>query len=124
MTSRSGNFAAKNNNTRTVRVRTNAIFQSYLIGGRWLLVWVGTVYVAGPIRLRFVQQRNVIRGRRFQTVSHLPPPLRVRLLSHLVITFQENFTGHFRRKRQCNGVVDEAFSFHSRWISSPRLWEG
>lgn len=44
-----------------------------LIGGRWLLVWVSTVSVAGPVRLRFVQQRNIIRGRRFQTVSHLLP---------------------------------------------------
>lgn len=47
--------------------------ESYLIRGRWLLVGVSTVSVAGTVRLRFVKQRNVIRCRRFQTVSHLPP---------------------------------------------------
>lgn len=62
--------------------------ESYLIGGRWLLVRVGAVPVAGPVRLRLVQQRNVIRGGRFQTVSHLTP-LRVgRLPLGLGVTFQ------------------------------------
>lgn len=44
-----------------------------LIRGRWLLVWISTVSVAGPVRLRLVKQRDVIRSGRFQTVSHLPP---------------------------------------------------
>lgn len=55
-----------------------SLLVSYLIRGRWLLVGVSTVSVAGTVRLRFVKQRNVIRCRRFQTVSHLPP-LRVKL---------------------------------------------
>lgn len=37
-----------------IRVLTDAVDETYLIWGRWLLVGVGTVSVAGPIRLRFV----------------------------------------------------------------------
>lgn len=88
--------------TTTIGVLTEALGETCLIGGRWLLVGVGTVSIAGPIRLRFVQQRNVIRSRRFQTVSHLPP-LRVRLLPRSVSPFKRNFTGHFGGYYQWNG---------------------
>lgn len=47
------------------------LLPSYLIRGRWLLVWVHTFPVAGSVRLGFVEQGNVIGGGRFQAVSHL-----------------------------------------------------
>lgn len=41
-----------------------------LIWRWWLQVWVDAVSEAGPVRLGLVKQRNVVRGRRFETVSH------------------------------------------------------
>lgn len=41
-----------------------------LIWRWWLQVWVDSVSKAGPVRLGLMKQRNVVRGRRFETVSH------------------------------------------------------
>lgn len=125
--SSSGNFVTSLTitTTTTIGVLTEALGGTCLVGGRWLLVGVGTVSIAGPIRLRFVQQRNVIRSRRFQTVSHLPP-LRLGLFPRSVSPFKRNFTGHFGRNYQWNGgpLKVPPPPFHSSWISFPRLWEG
>lgn len=47
-------------------------FSQYLIWRRRLLIRFSPIPVAGPVRLGLMQQGNIIRSGRFQTISHLP----------------------------------------------------